>query len=107
MTAVPNNTIATQLYRIAQESLNNALQHGQPTEILISLSLEADHIILEVSDDGIGIAAQVIERHKEAAGGMGLRIMEYRANLIGGMLRVMRNSDRGTTVRCEVTARGA
>jgi two-component system CheB/CheR fusion protein len=97
---VASNLVATQLYRIAQESLNNALQHGQADKIVISLLQQDDQIILEVCDNGIGIDPQVKHLIGSGSGGMGLRSMEYRASMIGGMLQVVRNSGPGTTVRC-------
>jgi signal transduction histidine kinase len=100
--SVANNTIATELYRIAQESLNNALQHGLAEDVFISLSQHNQQIILEVCDNGVGYDSQVNLETGNAIIGMGLRIMEYRASMLGGVLQVSRNSGRGTTVRCIV-----
>jgi signal transduction histidine kinase len=99
---VASNLIATQLYRIAQESLNNALQHGQADKIVISLLQQDDQIILEVCDNGIGFDPQQKQLPGAGGGGMGLRSMEYRASMLGGVLQVVRNSGSGTTVRCIV-----
>ncbi len=100
--SVSNNSIATQLYRIAQESLNNALQHGLANEILISLSQPDRQIILEVCDNGVGIGPHFKDGLGKMGSGMGLRIMEYRAGIIGGALQVDGSSGSGTTVRCIV-----
>jgi two-component system, chemotaxis family, CheB/CheR fusion protein len=97
--SVASNLIATQLYRIAQESLNNALHHGQANKIIISLLQQDGQIILEICDNGIGFDSQQPFPGK-GRGGMGLRSMEYRASLLGGALQVVRNSGPGTTVRC-------
>ena len=100
--SVDNNSIATELYRIAQEALNNALQHGLADDILISLSQQDQQIILEVCDNGVGIDPQVKNEPGNVKSGLGLRIMEYRASMLGGVLQIDRNSGPGTTVRCIV-----
>jgi two-component system, LuxR family, sensor kinase FixL len=105
--AVANNTTATQLYRIAQEALNNALRHGQADEMHISLLQSDGQIILEVSDNGIGFDPAAMHGAFPAEGGMGLRTMEYRAGMIGGHIRIGPNQAGGTTVRCSVIGRGA
>jgi two-component system, chemotaxis family, CheB/CheR fusion protein len=100
--SVDNNSTATELYRIAQEALNNALKHGLADDILISLSQQDQQIILEVCDNGVGIDPQVKNGPGKVKSGLGLRIMEYRASMLGGVLQVARNTGRGTTVRCIV-----
>jgi PAS domain S-box-containing protein len=103
--AVANNTTATQLYRIAQEALNNALRHGRADEIHISLLQQDNQIILGVSDNGIGFDRATMHGAYPADGGMGLRTMEYRAGMIGGVIRIGPNQADGTTVRCTVLGR--
>ncbi|TVQ03492.1 MAG: PAS domain S-box protein [Planctomycetaceae bacterium] len=100
--SIPNNLIATQLYRIAQESLGNALQHGQASEVRISLSQQDKQIALEVRDNGIGIDPQTRHENVAAGRGMGLRIMEYRTSLLGGILQIDRNNGPGMTIRCVI-----
>lgn len=81
------------LYRIAQEGLNNALKHSKATNITISLrKIESDYV-LTLSDDGIGFSVN-------ASGGMGLRLMRHRAELIGGQLKVTSRPGSGTTIQC-------
>jgi two-component system sensor kinase FixL len=104
--AVTNNTTATHLYRIAQEALHNALRHSQADQIQVSLSQQDGQIILEVRDNGVGIDPAASRRATATAGGMGLRTMDYRAGMIGGVLRVERNEPKGTLVSCTVP-RGA
>jgi PAS domain S-box-containing protein len=91
---------ATHLYHIAQEAVNNAIKHGQPTHILISLSANDGEGILAVHDDGTGIP-------EPPAGhsGMGLRIMGYRANMIGGSTEILQDAEGGTTVTCRFPLR--
>jgi PAS domain S-box-containing protein len=97
----PNNTTATHLYRIAQEAVNNALKHSQANDICISLRQSNDQIVLEVSDNGVGIdAADSRAAVTRKDRGMGLRTMQYRAGMIGGTLQIERRETGGTLVRC-------
>lgn len=101
-----NNSIATQLYRIAQESLSNAIKHGQANDVLITLSQHFENIVLEVQDNGVGFDPQATSRPASGSDGFGLRIMEYRASMLGGDLRVDRSDQTGTIVRCTVPVTG-
>jgi PAS domain S-box-containing protein len=98
--AVADNNTATHLYRIAQEALNNACRHGQADQIHILLSQEDDRIVLEVRDNGIGF--DPVAKHPGGPAGRGLRTMDYRAGIIGGVLHVGRRAEGGTLVRCTV-----
>jgi PAS domain S-box-containing protein len=95
-----NRTSATHLYRIAQEAIGNAVKHGHAKTILISLKGLDGEVTLTVKDDGVGFRQEgrVIE-------GMGLRIMEYRADMIGAMLRIDSVEGNGTTVACKLGPR--
>lgn len=88
---------ASDLYRIVQEAVNNAVRHGDPERITIRLSAGDGTIALAVEDDGVGLPE---ERDPEA--GMGLRVMQYRAHRIGGVLEAKRRPDGGTAVSCFV-----
>ena len=83
------------LFRIGQETLSNALKHGQPSTIEVRLEVGPKLVRLAVSDDGRGIDASA------PAGGLGLETMRYRAASIGGQLRIAANVSGGTTVICE------
>ncbi|MEQ1827127.1 MAG: PAS domain S-box protein [Pirellula sp.] len=100
---VPNNITATHLYRIAQEALNNSLRHGHADQIIISLARDGDHIILEVSDNGIGFDPSTRHLDSNIGKGMGLSIMEYRASVIGGVLRIERKPERGMRLTCTIS----
>lgn len=89
--------VATHLYRIAQEAVSNAIKHGKATHLVISLQPESDRIVLRVTDNGSGFPPS-----GPASGGMGLRIMHYRAGMIGGALSFERNPGHGMTVCCSV-----
>jgi len=87
---------AVHLYRIVQEGLNNALKHGRAGRLEVSWQADGDTRTLSVSDDGVGIS--VPTAHK----GLGLRIMSYRAQLIGGTLSVTPGVPGGTLVQCSL-----
>lgn len=93
-----DNSIALHLYYIAQESTLNAAKHGQAKHINISLTLANNLLTLSVEDDGIGITPSVIAKMS----GMGIRIMRYRARVIGGTLDLKKRPHHGTQVRCEL-----
>ena len=94
---IHDHVMATHLYRIAQEAVNNAVKHAKAGQISIRLTLVKDKILMEVKDDGIGIPKS-LSRSK----GMGLRIMNYRAELITAALSFVRDGKRGTVVTCVV-----
>jgi PAS domain S-box-containing protein len=91
---IEDNHTATQLYRIAQEAITNALKHGQPTRIRVSLEMRGHYVTLRIADDGVGIPTD------ELKVGTGLRIMRYRAGQIGAHLSVRPGPVRGTVVAC-------
>jgi len=93
---VPNHALATHLFRLAQEAVSNSIKHGRATEVSIHLRADPGWIYLGISDNGVGFAPEKIP----AAPGMGLRIMKYRAGMIGGTLTIERNSQGGVMVMC-------
>ena len=90
-----DDAMATHLYHIAQESVNNAIKHGRAHNILIRLTAENGRGTLLIDDDGAGIA-----ENSGNSQGMGLHIMNYRAGMIGGTLEVAPDPVQGTTVTC-------
>lgn len=88
--------VAAQLYRIAQEAVRNAVEHGAAREVLIQLTFGERDMVLTIQDDGKGL------NKKTNGHGMGLRIMRYRAQCIGGSCEVHSGSTKGTTVCCRV-----
>ncbi len=92
--AIPDQMIATHLYRIAQEAVQNAIRHARPNTIIIRLLADEERIAMLVSDDGLGLPA---ERPRK---GLGLEIMAYRANTLGARLEIRPGAERGTVVRC-------
>ncbi len=92
-----NQIMASHLYRIAQEALNNAIKHGKAKVIAISIVVEDDKLLLTVTDDGVGLPKEIINP------GMGLKIMEYRARMMDTTLHLSRGSKGGTVVSCSVS----
>ena len=93
--------LATHLYRIAQEAVNNAIRHGKSRNILISLSGKNETGTLVIQDDGDGFP-----KKPASPPGVGLSIMNYRADMVGGSLKVQPNQERGITVTCIFPIRG-
>jgi signal transduction histidine kinase len=94
---IEDELTATQLYYIAQEAIHNAVKHSRGKRIAVSLSREDGGATLSVADDGRGIEAK-----PRPTGGLGMRSMDYRARLIGGVLEVRGASPHGTLVTCRV-----
>jgi PAS domain S-box-containing protein len=85
-----------QLYRIAQEALNNALKHSKAEHIVLTLEIDSALIRIEVADDGSGFP-QSLARF----GGLGLDSMRYRAAAIGARLSIRNRNPHGVVVNCE------
>ena len=94
---VPDNQMAIHLYHIAQEAVTNAIKHGQTHNVRVTLEGAPQAITLKIQDDGIGISDDA-----HSAKGIGLRIMQYRNDLIGGQLTVERVEQSGTLVKCNL-----
>jgi signal transduction histidine kinase len=86
---------ASALYRIAQEAVGNAIRHARAESVAVRLRDGASDMELEISDDGIGFAADEVERRRP---GMGLFTMRERAALVGGRLLVKSSNGKGTHV---------
>ncbi|MEX0770515.1 MAG: PAS domain S-box protein [Balneolaceae bacterium] len=89
------HSIALNLYRIVQESINNAVKHGDADKINCRLSNSSRHLSLVVEDNGKGFNPE-IKNHQ----GMGIEIMKYRAGILGGILEITRTEEEKTQVRC-------
>jgi signal transduction histidine kinase len=92
-------SVITHLYRITQEAISNAVRHGKARHINICLDSEDNETVLTVTDDGSGIPDTA--RNNQ---GMGLRIMAYRASMIGAAFHIERLHARGTRVTCTLPA---
>ncbi len=98
--AVEDARVAYSLYQIAQEAITNALRHGQPTEIVITLGRQNGRVGLMIEDNGTGLSSSF----EEGDDGLGLRMMRYRAHQIGGQLQIAPRPAGGVTVHCTVPA---
>ncbi len=94
---IPDNSKATHIYYIIQESLNNAVKHGKAKTIEVTLKRRGAGLFLTVADDGVGLPKTAAQTE-----GLGLMFMKYRADIIGGLLNVKRRKPSGTIVTCEV-----
>ena len=84
------------IYRIAQESLTNSLRHSGAGEVTVSLTADAENVVLAVTDDGNGLPAEL--PHDSA----GIAGMRERALLVGGMLSLASVPGQGTEVRLTI-----
>ena len=84
---------AVHLYHIAQEAVTNAIKHGHARRIEIQLRTSPRETVLAVIDNGAGMQAS-------GEAGIGLRIMRYRAGVIGATLDIRSKPGEGTIVRC-------
>lgn len=71
---------------MAQEALNNAIKHSKATNIEVQLEYNDSYFRLAIDDDGIGFNPALLESAKT---GIGLKSMQNRAALIGGILSVV------------------
>jgi signal transduction histidine kinase len=90
---------ANELYRIAQEAANNAVKHSGGSRLSIELRKKDGLILLVVNDDGEGFDPDC---GRDGVAGLGLRIMQYRANAVGAALRIEPRRTRGMRVVCEL-----
>lgn len=93
---VPDAEAAQHLYRIGQEALSNAARHAKAGRIAVELRASDDELMLLVEDDGTGLPPEL------PSGGMGLRSMAYRAQILEGELTVGPAHGGGTRIICRV-----
>lgn len=86
------------LYRITQEAISNAVKHGKADTVRITLVGSKDHMRLRIVDNGIGL-----EPGWDEAEGIGMKIMNYRARLIGANMEISNNFKRGVVVTCTLS----
>ncbi|HEU4591696.1 MAG TPA: PAS domain-containing protein [Steroidobacteraceae bacterium] len=89
-----DDAAATHLYRIAQEAFTNAIRHGRVTQVSIDLATADGTLTLAVKDNGRGFD------ERNASNGMGMKLMRYRAQMLGGDISIVNNVGGGVTVRC-------
>jgi two-component system CheB/CheR fusion protein len=88
-------TVVSQLYKIAQEAVTNAVKHGQAKQVEIGLAYDPEKMVLTIKNDGLPFPEK-----ERASGRMGLHIMAHRASVIDASLSVKASGRRGTIVTC-------
>ena len=94
---INDESIALNLYRVAQEAVTNALKHARASEIVIAMRRDDSDVVLSVTDHGLGMRAQARKKRT-----MGIHMMKYRADVCGGKLEIESHRGHGTTVTCRV-----
>lgn len=94
-TELNNDIVSTNIFRITQEALNNAVKHGNASRAVITLSKTDDRISLTIRDFGKGFPPSPNKK------GLGLKIMEYRASQMEGSFCVESIPQGGTLIRCQ------
>ena len=98
---VRDDAVALHLYRVAQEAVTNAVKHSGAKNILISLDHDKTHVCVSVQDDGKGFPVEKRRKGK----GLGLHMMRYRANALGGELKIERRKTGGMGITCKIPIR--
>ncbi|HTK19642.1 MAG TPA: ATP-binding protein [Mucilaginibacter sp.] len=83
------------LFRIFQETLNNTLKHAGAKHLKIMLQYDPDFFLLTLEDDGSGFSAETLENKS----GSGLRNIENRAALIGGIAKISSSPGKGCNIQ--------
>jgi two-component system, LuxR family, sensor kinase FixL len=96
---ITDQTVGTHLFRLAQEALSNAARHGKAKHIVVEIRRNGSKISLTIRDDGAGFPVE-----RGPSSGLGLRIMHYRAQRVGGSLDVSSRVGGGTVVTCTFSA---
>ncbi|MEP7246497.1 MAG: PAS domain-containing protein [Gammaproteobacteria bacterium] len=91
-----SDAYATHLYRIVQEALTNVVRHSFASEVVIELQASGDEVQLRIDDNGRGFS----ERATDSEAGLGLKMMRYRAQMLGGDLVLEPSVNGGASVRC-------
>jgi signal transduction histidine kinase/ligand-binding sensor domain-containing protein len=91
-----------QLFRIAQEAINNAIRHGRATVVLLHLAYRDDDVVLTVTDDGCGFVAEERDRPLAAGEHLGLVTMRERAARVRGHLAIVSSPGQGATIEAVV-----
>ena len=98
---------ATALFRITQEFLTNVMRHAHASEVQFTISIREETIVLDMTDNGIGISPQRIESPTT----LGILGMKERTVMLGGQFTIVGKPGEGTHVQvalpvCEKTMKG-
>jgi len=94
--------VRDEVYRVGYEAIRNACVHSRASRIDVALGYGHD-LTLRISDNGVGIASEVIEKGKE--GHFGLHGMRERAERIGSKFTLVSSPDSGTVITLVVPGR--
>jgi signal transduction histidine kinase len=89
--------VAGHLYRIVQEAVNNAVKHSQAKHVTVRLAAAGPELRLEIADDGAGLT-----KPRGKATGLGMGVMQHRANVIGANLTIDSKRGGGVTIVCRL-----
>lgn len=94
------STVQAQLIRIVQEALNNVRKHANAKKVQIVGHLDGNEVLIEVCDDGIGFAPELVNDNLR----YGLRGMQERAEMIGADFQITSQPGCGTVVSLRLLA---
>jgi signal transduction histidine kinase len=94
-----DSNIEINVYRIAQELINNAIKHSAATEMLVQLVQEENRVHLTVQDNGKGFNTEILKTSK----GSGFSNIQSRLESLNGVLNVYSKTDEGTEISVEFT----
>jgi signal transduction histidine kinase len=95
-----NSNLEVNLYRIAQEALNNIVKHSKATEAKVVLKKGKSEVELNISDNGVGFDEKSIK--KETTINNGLSNMQTRVRLLGGKMTIQAKSTKGTQITVKI-----
>jgi signal transduction histidine kinase len=95
--AVPRE-VASCIFRVAQESLQNIAKHSNAKNVSVALGLENGAVVLTIGDDGVGFDLRAVKGRK----GLGLIGMDERARLVKGKLTITAQPAHGTQITLEI-----
>ena len=96
---IADRAVVNHLFRLAQEAINNSVKHGQAKRVVIGLKAVGAKTSLTIQDNGLGF-----RRDSSQPKGLGLRIMNYRAQKIGATFDIQPAEGGGTIVTCSLPA---
>ena len=93
-----DSEIETNLYRIAQEALNNVFKHSSAESVSVILEVRNADVVLIVEDNGRGFEPDEVGPGDETGRGLGIIGMRERAAIVGGKIEIESSAGRGTTI---------
>ena len=94
-----DKTVSLHLYYIAQEAVSNAVKHGKATNVTIAITGLRERFCLAIQDNGSGLPKPAAD-----SAGMGIRIMRYRARMIGTTLVLKSEPNQGTQITVQFSS---